>query len=174
MDVNPDFRDLFNTLNTAKVRYLVVGAHAVAFHAEPRYTKDLDLWVDPVPENASRLFQALAEYGAPLRGVTEQDFTDPEMIYQVGIEPNRIDFLMSIERLRFETAWDRRVASSYGGVRIYLLGRQDLIRAKRAAGRPQDLLDVRRLTRTSPQSKSRSRHSKRRPRRARGEGFSGK
>ena len=165
MDVNPDFRDLFSTLNTARVRYLVVGAHAVAFHAEPRYTKDLDLWVDATPGNASRLFRALAKYGAPLRGVTEQDFTDPEVIYQVGIEPNRIDFLMSIERLRFETAWDRRVVSSYGGVRIYLLGRQDLIRAKQAAGRPQDLLDLRRLTRTSPRRKPRSPRSKPRSRR---------
>ena len=104
MDVNPDFRDLFKVLNACRVRYIVVGAHAVVYYTEPRYTKDLDIWVDPSPENASRVFRALAEFGAPLKGITEQDLTNPDMIYQIGVEPNRIDFMMDIEGIELTPA----------------------------------------------------------------------
>jgi hypothetical protein len=91
MNVNSDLRDLFKTLNACHVRYIVVGAHAVVYYTEPRYTKDLDLWVDASPENAARLFKALAVFGAPLHGITEQDLTNTELVYQVGVEPNRVD-----------------------------------------------------------------------------------
>jgi len=145
MSVNTDFADLFRTLNGADARYLVVGAYAVIFHAEPRYTKDIDLWVEPTRENAERVFRALAEFGAPLEGVGVESFQDHELVYQIGIEPNRIDILMGIGGLDFTAAWERAVLSRYGEQPIRVLALDDLILAKRASGRPQDLLDLERL-----------------------------
>ncbi|OPZ25879.1 MAG: hypothetical protein BWZ02_02260 [Lentisphaerae bacterium ADurb.BinA184] len=145
MPANPDYSDLFSIFNAERVEYLVAGAHAVIFYAEPRYTKDLDVWVNPTPENARRVWRALARFGAPLSGVTEADFTDGTLVYQIGVEPNRIDILMGLEPLRFESAWAARTTTAYDGVPIGVLSRDDLIRCKRAAGRPQDLLDIQRL-----------------------------
>ena len=148
MSANPDFRDLFKSLNAESVEYLVVGAHAVMFYAEPRFTKDLDIWVNPSPENATRVFRALSGFGAPLRGVKSRDFTDPKLIYQIGIAPNRIDIIMDIGPVEFTAAWKNRTESTYGGVPIAIIGKHQLIKAKRAIGRPQDLLDTRRLEQT--------------------------
>lgn len=150
-----DFRDLFRVLNGCRVRYLVVGAHAVVFHSEPRYTKDLDVWVEATTENARRVFDALARFGAPLGDVAPGDFTNPEMIYQIGVEPNRVDFMMSITGVTFASAWRNKVRTTYEGVRIFVLGRRDLIRNKRLAGRPQDLLDVHNLTKPLAKRKRR-------------------
>lgn len=146
MDINPDFKDLFKTLNDEKVRYLVVGAHAVGLHADPRYTKDLDVWVETSPDNSGRLWRALASFGAPLEGISEEDFRDQQLVYQIGMEPNRIDLMFGVTGVTFETAWQNRVRSTYGGVPVCFLGKSDLIRNKRATGREQDLLDVQRLT----------------------------
>ena len=145
MPANPDYRDLFRLLNDERVDYLLVGAHAVIFYAEPRYTKDLDVLVRPTPQNAERVWRALARFGAPLKGVTTSDFTDPAMIYQIGIEPNRIDVLMSIAGVDFDGVWDNRVETSYGDVPVQVIGRADLIRSKKASARPEDLFDVERL-----------------------------
>ena len=145
MAVNPDFRDLFSALNGAEARYLIVGAYAVIHHTEPRYTKDVDLWVEPTAENAARVLTALAAFGAPILGLTASDLTDPEVVYQIGIEPNRIDLLTRVEGLDFDAAWPRAAETSYGGVPIRVLGLDDLITAKRATARPQDLLDAERL-----------------------------
>ncbi len=145
MATNPDFSDLFRTFSAAGVEYLVVGAHAVIQYAEPRFTKDLDVWVNPSPQNAERVYRALADFGAPLIDVTQESFTDPELIYQIGVAPNRIDILMGIAGVEFDEAWENRFESTYGGVPIPVIGKAELIRAKRASGRPQDLLDVERL-----------------------------
>jgi len=145
VEENPDFRDLFRCLNDAGARYLVVGAYAVIFHTEPRYTKDLDVWVDPTPENAAKVWNALAEFGAPLADVTMGDLCDPALVYQVGVAPNRFDVLMAVEGLAFSEAWDRRVTSTYAGQLVHILGLDDVIRAKTAAGRPQDLIDLKSL-----------------------------
>jgi hypothetical protein len=153
MFLSSDFRDLFSTLNGCRVRYLVVGAHAVVFHSEPRYTKDLDIWVEATTENAQHVFDALARFGAPLGDMTQDDFTNPEMIYQIGVEPNRVDFMMSIAGVTFASAWRNKVRTTYEGVRIFVLGRRDLIRNKRLAARPQDLLDVHNLTRCAAKRK---------------------
>lgn len=146
MELNSDLTELLKSLNAARVRYIVVGAHAVVHYTEPRYTKDLDLWVEPSAENARRVYGVLAAFGAPLQGISESDFANPDLVYQVGIEPNRVDFMMGLEAVRFETAWRNKVATALGSVRINILSRQDLIRNKRATGRPQDMLDVHRLT----------------------------
>lgn len=142
MAINPDFKDLFRIFNDCHVEYLVIGAHAVMFHTRPRFTKDLDVWVNPTAENAKRVWQALGLFGAPLRGVGVSDFTDQQMVYQVGIEPNRIDIMMGTPGLKFEEAWANRIQSTYGGIAISIIGRAELIKTKRATGRPQDFLDA--------------------------------
>jgi hypothetical protein len=147
MATNRDFRDLFFEFNEAEVRYLVVGAYAVTFHSRPRYTKDLDIWVDSAPENAPRVWTALRAFGAPMERVAPEDFSKDGMVFQIGVEPNRIDILTRVSGLVFSDAWSRRVASSYGDVAIQILSREDLITNKKTVGRPQDLLDVKALER---------------------------
>jgi Nucleotidyltransferase of unknown function (DUF6036) len=142
MGVNPDFRDLFRELNAAEARYLVVGAHAVTFYSTPRYTKDLDVWVGVDARNAKRVYSALASFGAPLHQLTEEDLSTPETVFQIGVEPNRIDILTTVGGVEFDDAWRRRAESTYGEVQIWIVDRDDLIVCKRAAGRPQDLLDL--------------------------------
>jgi len=145
MPANPDFSDLFSIFNEESVEYLVAGAHAVIYFSEPRYTKDLDIWVNPTPENAARVWRALTRFGAPLSGVTPSDFHDPELIYQIGVEPNRIDILMGVLGVGFADAWQDREESRYGGVPIHIMGKDALVASKEAAGRPQDQLDLEKL-----------------------------
>ncbi len=143
--INPDFNDLLRAFNAAEVRYLVVGAYAVTFHAQPRFTKALDLWIEASPENAARVHAALTSFGAPIGDLTLDDLANAEMVYQIGVAPNRIDILMGVSGLEFREAWPRRVDSSYGDCSIHVISKRDLIRNKRAAGRPQDLIDLRAL-----------------------------
>ncbi len=143
--INPDFNDLLLAFNAAEVRYLVVGAYAVTFHAQPRFTKDLDLWVEASPENAAKVHSALTAFGAPLADVTPGELANEDMVYQIGVAPNRINNLMGVSGLGFSEAWPQRVESTYGECPIHVISRQDLIRNKRAAGRPQDLIDLRAL-----------------------------
>jgi predicted nucleotidyltransferase len=143
--INADFRDLLSAFNEGRVRYLVVGAYAVIHHTQPRYTKDLDLWVERHPANAQRVLASLRRFGAPTRGLTAADLCNPELVYQIGIEPNRIDILMDLPGLDFGVAWRRARRTTYGGVRIRVLSLEDLLVTKRRAGRPQDLLDVQNL-----------------------------
>ena len=148
MASNRDYKDLFRIFSDEQVEYLVVGAHAVVYYAEPRYTKDIDIWVRPTLENARRVWSALKRFGAPLGQVTPEDFSDAAMVYQIGVEPNRIDILMGVDGVQFESAWQNKVESTYDGVPIHILGRNDLIKAKQTAKRPQDLLDLERLKRS--------------------------
>lgn len=150
MPANPDFKDLFKILKEENVEYLVVGAHAVIFYAEPRYTKDLNIWVNPTPENARKIWRALSKFGAPLKNISVEDFTDTELIYQIGIEPNRIDILMGIAGVQFDSAFKNRSTSSYDGIEIWILGKSDLIKTKKATGRKTDLLDVELLEKKYP------------------------
>jgi len=145
MAVNQDFKDLFRIFNDHGVEYLVVGAYAVIYYSAPRYTKDLDIWVNPTPGNSRRVWKALEEFGAPLIDIRPEDFTEREVVYQIGIEPNRIDLMTSLPGLSFPEAWSARQTSSYGGLPIGILGRNHLLRSKLAAGRPQDRLDAEKL-----------------------------
>lgn len=142
MDANADFRDLLQSLNREKARYLVVGGYAVIFHTEPRYTKDLDLWVDPTGSNAGRVHRALARFGAPVAAVTIEDLKKPGNIVILGRAPNRIDVITSVAALDFGEAWANRVAGTYAGEPVNFLSAADLIRNKRAVARPQDLMDA--------------------------------
>ena len=145
MAINPDFKDLLSALSAAQARFLIVGAHAVMFFTTPRYTKDLDLWIDPTPENAPRVWAALVSFGAPLFDLELSDLSKPGITFQIGIEPNRIDLLTEVEGLTFSEAFERRLESTYGGVAIGILSAGDLILNKEKVGRLQDQLDVERL-----------------------------
>jgi predicted nucleotidyltransferase len=145
-------RDMIEALQDQGVAFLVVGAFALAAHGAPRATGDIDLWVQPQPDNARRVMGALASFGAPLdaHGVSACDFTRPGLVYQLGLPPNRIDLLTAIDGVRFEDAWPRRATVPMFGRQVAVLGREDLIANKRAAARPQDLLDVALLERQAP------------------------
>ena len=142
MEINSDYKNLLKSLNAADARYLVIGGYAVMAYTEPRYTKDLDIWVDPEAANAIAVFGALAEFGAPLRGITASDFAQPEIFYQVGVAPVRVDILTSIADIDFAAAWERRITANFDGESCPVIGREDLIAAKRAAGRSTDEIDV--------------------------------
>ena len=147
MSPNSDFKDLLNTFNRCEVEYLVVGGYAVMLYAEPRYTKDLEVWVRPSRENADRVFRALAEFGAPLAGIYPVEFSKEEMIYQLGVPPARIDVVTSITGVTFEAAWARRTEAEYEDIGAHFIGLDDLIANKRAVGRASDLADCERLAR---------------------------
>jgi hypothetical protein len=139
-----DFRDLLVELLRADARFLVVGAHALGVHGVPRATVDLDVWIDPAPENARRIWVALAAFGAPLETlqVREADFTRPETVVQFGLPPYRIDILTGVSGVSFEEAWNERVEDQFEDVRVPYIGRAALIRNKRASGRMKDLADL--------------------------------
>jgi hypothetical protein len=135
--VNPDFRDLFAALNAAEARYLLVGGYAVAFHAQPRFTKDLDVWTDP-----TRVYEALGQFGAPLHELKTSDLARAGTIFQMGVPPNRIDIVTLIDGVDFREAWAERTQTTYGDQAVPVIGRRHLVQNKRASGRPQDLLDL--------------------------------
>ena len=143
--VSPDYEELFSTFNAHKVKYLVVGAHAVAFHAQPRFTKDLDVWVPAELNDPQRIYDALKAYGAPLRGVAAEDFARAGTFLQIGVAPVRVDIMTEVPGLSAQEAWKQRVKTRYGNVSIYVLGRSDVIKAKQVSGRPQDKLDLAKL-----------------------------
>jgi len=140
--VNSDFSDLLQSLNDAGADYLVVGGLAVIVHTEPRYTKDLDIWIDNSRPNAEKVFRALGKFGAPLDEVTVEDFTLPGLVYQIGVEPTRIDILMSLDEMEFADCWPRRVPEIFDGVSMNLISIADLVENKERTGRPQDLIDA--------------------------------
>jgi hypothetical protein len=155
MFVNSDFSDLLSLFNAKHVRYLVIGGYAVVQYAEPRYTKDLDLWISTDPANARAVYDALREFGAPLAGLTEADFAEDGYFYQMGLPPVRVDILMGIPGLEFEGAWEQRVEVNFDELPVAFISKQDLITAKRASGRPQDLIDVNLLSGDKPAGRRR-------------------
>lgn len=147
--LNEDFRDVLVALTRADVEFLVVGAYALAFHGVPRTTGDLDVFVRPTPENAARVWQALAAFGAPLETnqVKPQDFAAPGVVYQIGLPPRRIDVMTEISGCSFDEAWASRIGTDLAGITVHFIGREALRRNKRAAGRAKDLADLERLGR---------------------------
>ncbi len=140
-----DFKELLRLFSGLRVRYLIVGGYAVSFHAQPRATKDIDLYVSPDLENASAVHRALIEFGAPLSDVKVQDFTDEGQFFRMGRDPVMVDILSHIDGVSFDDAWGRRVEAvidSETGQTAIFLSSADLIASKLAAGRPQDLADV--------------------------------
>jgi len=152
MDIGSDYKDLLRILNKHKVKYLIVGAYAVIYYTEPRYTKDIDIWVEPGEKNAGRVYKALKEFGAPLKGITIGNFTDKNSVYQIGVEPVRADIIMGLSNIGFNSAWKQKVVTDFGGVKVNIIGRNELIRTKRMTGRTADKLDVESLS-FKPQKK---------------------
>lgn len=137
-----DFEELFACLTARNVRALVVGGYAVAFHGRPRFTKDVDVFVEASVENAERLVQALSDFGFGGLGLTIEDFSTPGKIVQLGVAPNRVDLLTAIDGVAFADAWPRRTPGRFGTATVDYISVDDLIRNKRASGRAQDLLDA--------------------------------
>jgi hypothetical protein len=142
MFVNSDFSALLRLFDANGVEYMVIGGYAIIQYAEPRYTKDLDLWISTDPENASAVYQSLQSFGAPLEGLSQKDFSEDGFFYQMGQPPVRIDILMGIPGLKFQEAWKRRETVWFDDLAVLFISRQDLIVAKHASGRPQDLIDA--------------------------------
>jgi hypothetical protein len=140
--MNSDFRDLLRLLAEKEAKFLVIGGYAVIHYAEPRYTKDLDLLIGTESENAQKVFEALREFGAPLDAVTPIDFCTPEVFFQIGLPPNRIDMIVTAPGVDFEAAYSRRGTMTIGEMQVPVISRDDLIRAKLMCGRPQDLVDA--------------------------------
>jgi hypothetical protein len=140
--VNSDFKELLSIFNSKGVKYLVIGGYAVIRYAEPRYTKDLDLWTKADPENGLAVYEALREFGAPLTNLSPEDFAQEGYFYQMGVPPVRVDILMSVPGLSFNSAWEKRVPVDFDGVIMPFISKEDLIISKRTSGRPQDLIDA--------------------------------
>jgi hypothetical protein len=140
-----DFKELLSIFNARKVRYLIVGGYAVSLHAQPRATQDLDILIRPEAENSKAVYGALAEYGAPLAGLTPADFAQRDKFFRMGRAPLMVDILPEILGVEFDHAWERRVETvidSESGLTAAFISREDLIASKLASGRPQDIADV--------------------------------
>jgi hypothetical protein len=140
--MNPDFVDLLRAFVAADVRFLIVRAYALALHGRPRATGDLGVWVEANPDNAARVMQALASFGAPLSDVSADDFSRPGVTYQIGVAPGRIDILTELTELSFAEAWPGRMRRPFGEIEVDFIGRADFIHNKRATGRAKDLGDI--------------------------------
>jgi hypothetical protein len=153
--MNDDFLDLLIELNAANARFMVIGGYAVGVHGYPRATKDLDVWVEPALDNAQRVIVALRAFNAPLGDLSAQDLATPGIGFMMGRPPSRIDILTEIAGLEFDETWSRRILRKFGTVECPVISLDDLIVNKRAAGRPQDLVDADELERIQSLQKPR-------------------
>ena len=140
--LNENFRDMLSALNDASAEYLVVGAYAMSAYGPARATGDFDIWIRPTKENADRVWQALEVFHAPRRNLRREDLFAPDVVFQIGVVPNRIDLLTSISGVEFDEAWPSRTETVIDGLPVCVLGRHQLLINKRATGRPKDLADV--------------------------------
>ena len=140
--MNQHFLDLLRAFIDRDVRFLIVGAYALAVHGRPRATGDLDVWVDPTPDNAASIMQALELFGAPTGHVNADDFSRPGIVFQMGLPPFRIDVLTDLTGLTFTEAWVDRIQAEFGELTVDVIGRDAFIKNKRATGRPRDLGDI--------------------------------
>jgi len=143
--LNPDFRDMLSALSAEGAEFMLVGGYALAAHGLPRATGDMDIWIRRSDENAQRVWRALRQFKAPLSRLTIKDLETPEVVFQIGVAPRRIDILTSIDAVEFDEAWLQRKAVKLEGQEFAVIGREHLIRNKKALGRPQDVADVARL-----------------------------
>ena len=142
MRVEKDFEELLKLFNKNKVRYCIVGAYAFAFHAKPRYTKDIDILVDPDIENAKKIVKSLDEFGFKSLNLSEKDFSQEGKIVQLGYEPVRVDLITSIKGLTFKKVWENKITGPYGKEKVFFIGRDDLIKSKKISKRKIDLADL--------------------------------
>lgn len=145
MLTSSDFKELLKIFEKHKIRYLIVGGYAVMKYSEPRFTKDLDVFIATDQENAKSVYSALKEFGALLENLTPDDFAHEGYVYQMGRPPLRIDIMMSIPGIEFDSAWKNRKVVELEDLKVFFISRSDLIRAKEASGRPQDKIDIEKL-----------------------------
>ncbi|MBN2343831.1 MAG: hypothetical protein JXR45_20200 [Deltaproteobacteria bacterium] len=145
MSLSNDFKEFIKCLNSAKVEYLLVGGHALAIHGLPRFTKDIDFWVSVDSTNAKRIINALNQFGMGDVGLKESDFLQLGKIIQLGIPPNRIDIITSVDGLSFENAFLKRMMTTYRDIPLPVICKEDLIINKQSTGRDQDALDAKKL-----------------------------
>jgi hypothetical protein len=142
MRISKDLREFIELLNASRVEYVVVGGFAVAWHGHPRFTADIDFLVRPNLANAELVVKTLHDFGFASLRIVPEDLCQPDQILQLGVKPNRIDIITSIAGVSFEEAWANRVAGSIDSIPVFFIGRDDLIRNKQLAGRPQDVADA--------------------------------
>jgi len=140
--LNPDFKDMLSCLKGEEVDFIIVGAYALAAHGFPRATGDIDIWVRRSFENAQKIMRALTRFGAPISNLSKEDFTAPDLIVQIGVEPCRIDILTGIDGVGFDEAWQNKVSISIDDLRVDVLSKEDLLRNKLATGRDKDHGDI--------------------------------
>ena len=150
--MSPDFKDLLRLCDDHEVEYLIVGGYAVIRYTQPRYTKDIDLWIRPSAENAGKVAAAFRDFGIPLIEVTEADLATEGLQYVVGISPNAIDFLTTVKGLDFDKAWANRQTFETASGRLFYLSPSDLIASKKAIARHQDLADIEEILRIKPEA----------------------
>lgn len=141
-DLSPDFQDLINCLTSHDVEFLIVGAHALAFHGVARYTEDLDVWVDRTESNASKVQAALAEFGIPISDAVARALLEERRMLRFGVAPTKIEILNFLDGCEFPTAFDRARSERIGGTPVRILGLEDYVATKRASGRPKDASDL--------------------------------
>ncbi len=149
--LNKDYKEMLQCLLEENVRFLLVGAYAVAVHGFPRATKDIDFFVWATPENAANLMRALAKFGAPLHDISEADLSSEGVVFQIGNSPRRIDIITNISGVKFEQAYANKTTISIEGIEVPVISLEDLIANKRASARTQDLADVEKLESVSLQ-----------------------
>lgn len=146
MVLNQDFKEFIQSLNESDVRYLIIGGYAVAFHGHPRYTKDLDVWIELSQGNAANILKALTQFGFGSLGLTEDDFLEPDQIIQLGYPPSRIDIVTTVEGVDFESCYSSRVITTIDNVPMNFIDLENLKKNKKASGRLQDLADLENLS----------------------------
>jgi len=162
IELNRDWTEFLSALISRRVRFVIVGGHAVAGHGEPRLTEDLDVFVERSPANAKKIRLALVDFGFGNVAPTEAELARPHKVFMLGHKPWRIDILTSIDGVSFEQAWKSRVKADFVVTPLHVIGRAMLIKNKRAAGRENDLADVAMLERHAPKATKRPRRTKRR------------
>ena len=140
--LNEDYRDMLHALSDEKVRFLLVGAYALAAHGYPRATMDIDIWVMPSPQNADAVLRALRRFGATLHNLTKEDLQKDGTIFQIGVAPRRIDIITAASGLQFEETYGRSLSVNIEGIEVHIPSIDDLIRNKKALGRTKDLADA--------------------------------
>ena len=154
MRVEKDFEELLGLFRKNKVKYCIVGAYALALYAKPRYTKDMDILVEPTLENGEKIIHALSDFGFGDIGLTAEDFTEEKEFIQLGQAPIRIDLITSLEGVSFKEIWENRREEYYGKEKVFVIGLKELIKTKKASNRPQDKLDLKVLDKFSNRKKT--------------------
>lgn len=142
MEAQKDFKELLELFNEHKIEYMIVGAYALAYHGAPRFTGDIDIFVEPSPENAKKILLALSDFGFGSLNLKNEDFQNPNSVVQLGVPPVRIDIITSLTGVTWDEADQGKVVGLYGDISVYFLGKKQFIANKRAIGRKKDLADI--------------------------------